>query len=89
MDGDGGYGGGKGMGFLKPKSQRKPAAKKRESPSRNEYLQTASPSKVMSSLPLQCPRENKLGQKSISLGHTPSDVSFVEGGNDHDPGARG
>ncbi|KAH8971505.1 hypothetical protein BDL97_02G146600 [Sphagnum fallax] len=45
MDGDGGYGGGKGMGFLKPKSQRKPAAKKRESPSRNEYLQNASPSK--------------------------------------------
>jgi hypothetical protein len=53
MDGDGGYGGGKGMGFMKPKSQRKPAAKKRESPSRNEYLQNASPSKVMSSLPLQ------------------------------------
>jgi hypothetical protein len=73
MDGDGGYGGGKGMGFLKPKSQRKPAAKKRESPSRNEYLQNASP-KVMSPLPLQRPRENKLGQKSISLGHTPSDV---------------
>jgi hypothetical protein len=48
----GGYGSGKGMGFLKPKSQRKPAAKKRESPSLFEYSQNASPSKVMSSIPV-------------------------------------
>jgi hypothetical protein len=69
MDGDGGYGGGKGMGFLKPKSQRKPAAKKRESPSRNEYLQNASPSKVMSSLPLQCPRKQIRSKKHFIGSH--------------------
>jgi hypothetical protein len=69
MDGDGGYGGGKGMGFLKPKSQRKPAAKKRESPSRNEYLQNASPSKVMSSLPLQQrPRKKQIRSKKHFIG---------------------
>jgi hypothetical protein len=68
MDGDGGYGGGKGMGFLKPKSQRKPAAKKRESPSRNEYFQNASPSKVMSSLPLQRPRKKQIRSKKHFIG---------------------
>jgi hypothetical protein len=47
MNSDGGYGSGKGMGFLKPKSRRKPAARKRELPSLFEYSQNASPSKVM------------------------------------------
>jgi hypothetical protein len=45
-------GSGKGMGFLKPKSQRKPAARKRELPSLFEFSQNASPSEVMSSIPV-------------------------------------
>jgi hypothetical protein len=60
MNSDGGYGSGKGMGFLKPKSQRKPAAKKRESPSLFEYSQNASPSKVM--FFHSSAQEKKLGQ---------------------------
>jgi hypothetical protein len=68
MDGDGGYGGGKGMGFLKPKSQRKPAAKKRESPSRNEYLQNASPSKVMSFSSIAAPEKKQIRSKKHFIG---------------------